>query len=269
MADNVKAMRQECTERWVAEQGALGQLQGLQDRVSQLQQQVAGNQGRLQQLEAALETQQAVNKQLMAKKEEVEWQLMAAMAKFQGQGPVPLNLMVSGTLQLDRDQDPACYNNRRSNSVATQPPAPLTASVTSYAAQQSSTPAPVLPLPAPAGQAREIAAELPASTAGHTAPGVASLPLTRWPSGAGGLLEAGTALLRPAAAAVTNELNAGGGTTDLTPSAGPGTSELQSAGTAARAEDGSHAQPATTSPGGAQGSQEPAATSSVEVACHR
>ncbi|GFH15904.1 phosphotyrosyl phosphatase activator [Haematococcus lacustris] len=256
--------QQHSQELQVAEQGALGQLQGLQDRVSQLQQQVAGNQGHIQQLEAALETQQAVNKQLMAKKEEVEWQLMAAMAKFQGQGPVPLNLMVSGTLQLDRDQDPACYNNRRSNSFATQPPAPLTASMTSNTAQQSSTPAPVLPLPAPAGQAREIAAELPASTASHTAPGEASLPSTRWPSGAGGLLEAGTALLRPAAAAVTPELHAGGGATDLTPSAGPGSSELQGAGTAARAEDVSHAQPATTSPGGAQGPQGPAATSSFK-----
>lgn len=118
LQENVKGMRQECTERWVCvcvvnhanpdvhlccvctvqwcfdfavtigicamqvnEQSALGQLHGLQNTITQLEQTLAQQQARVRQLDVSLETQLGVNRQLMAKKEEVEWQLMAAMTK--------------------------------------------------------------------------------------------------------------------------------------------------------------------------------------------
>lgn len=54
-------------------------------------------------LRVQLDIQAGLNRQLMQRKEEVEWQLMAAMAKLDeggGHAPVPLNLLVSGMLQV-------------------------------------------------------------------------------------------------------------------------------------------------------------------------
>lgn len=132
LQENVRGMRQECTERWVSgndiawhhplpashptrlyvtlpvarpcpslfsrylsfdvflgaaqvtEQAALGQVAGLKDTIAGLEAAVTSHSARVRQLEASLDTQLGINKQLMSKKEEVEWQLMAAMAKVGG-----------------------------------------------------------------------------------------------------------------------------------------------------------------------------------------
>ncbi|KAF5843480.1 hypothetical protein DUNSADRAFT_15774 [Dunaliella salina] len=81
---NLKNMRQECTERWVSEQAALGQFNQLQARIASLEQASAAQQEAARQLQARLEAQLSINRQLMSKKEDVEWQLMDALAKLDG-----------------------------------------------------------------------------------------------------------------------------------------------------------------------------------------
>jgi hypothetical protein len=65
----------------VTEQAALSQVEGLRSTIAQLESLVSETQARARQLEAALDAQTGVNRQLMAKKEAVEWELMAALAK--------------------------------------------------------------------------------------------------------------------------------------------------------------------------------------------
>ena len=65
----------------MTEQSALSQVAGLKDTIAQLERSVAEQQEYLSQLQASYETQLGVNRQLMAKKEEVEWQLMSALAQ--------------------------------------------------------------------------------------------------------------------------------------------------------------------------------------------
>mmetsp|Transcript_13704 Transcript_13704/g.36706 ORF Transcript_13704/g.36706 Transcript_13704/m.36706 type:complete len:869 (-) Transcript_13704:372-2978(-) len=81
---NLRSMRQECTERWVSEQAALGQFNQLQARITSLEQAGAAQQEAALQLQARLEGQLSINRQLMSKKEDVEWQLMDALAKLDG-----------------------------------------------------------------------------------------------------------------------------------------------------------------------------------------
>ncbi|GFR52416.1 hypothetical protein Agub_g14988 [Astrephomene gubernaculifera] len=104
LQDSVRSMRQECTERWVNEQAALGLVGGLEQRIQDLEQTLGKQTAQISSLQRQLDTQAGVNRQLMSRKEEVEWQLMAAMAKLDGggaaEGPVPLNLHVSGLLQV-------------------------------------------------------------------------------------------------------------------------------------------------------------------------
>ncbi|KAG2449899.1 hypothetical protein HYH02_000005 [Chlamydomonas schloesseri] len=110
LQESVKAMRQECTERWVREQAALGRVGGLEERIAALEAALSQQAAAAASLQRQLDTQVGVNRQLMARKEEVEWQLMAAMAKVDGgaaDGPVPLNLLVSGMLQVGGGQQQA------------------------------------------------------------------------------------------------------------------------------------------------------------------
>ncbi|KAG2428998.1 hypothetical protein HXX76_011242 [Chlamydomonas incerta] len=107
LQESVKAMRQECTERWVSEQAALGRVGGLDERIAALEAALSQQAAAAAALQRQLDTQVGVNRQLMSRKEEVEWQLMAAMAKVDGgaaDGPVPLNLLVSGMLQVGGGQ---------------------------------------------------------------------------------------------------------------------------------------------------------------------
>ncbi|GIL75342.1 hypothetical protein Vretimale_8019 [Volvox reticuliferus] len=103
LQESIRSMRQECTERWVKEQAAIGQVDGLEQRIEELHQTLSQQTAQLAALQRQLDTQTGINRQLMARKEEVEWQLMAAMAKIDGGAvdqPVPLNLRVSGLLQV-------------------------------------------------------------------------------------------------------------------------------------------------------------------------
>ncbi|GAX73677.1 hypothetical protein CEUSTIGMA_g1128.t1 [Chlamydomonas eustigma] len=112
--DNVASMRQECNKSWASEQEAQKQLSDLQGRVQDLSDALLGQEHRVKQLESQLEAASGINRQLMQRKEEVEWQLMAAMSKLEneavgGSAPykgarssMPLSLAVSGTLQVDR-----------------------------------------------------------------------------------------------------------------------------------------------------------------------
>ncbi len=65
----------------VSEQSALGRVGGLEERIASLEEQLAAAGSEAAALRRQLDVQLGVNRQLMAKKEEVEWQLMAAMAK--------------------------------------------------------------------------------------------------------------------------------------------------------------------------------------------
>eukprot|EP00967_Tisochrysis_lutea_P025035 scaffold28785_cov21-Tisochrysis_lutea.AAC.2 len=65
----------------VSEQAALGQFNQLQARITSLEQAGAAQQEAALQLQARLEGQLSINRQLMSKKEDVEWQLMDALAK--------------------------------------------------------------------------------------------------------------------------------------------------------------------------------------------
>ncbi|GLC36974.1 hypothetical protein PLESTB_000172500 [Pleodorina starrii] len=120
LQDSIRSMRQECTERWVNEQAAVGRVDGLEQRIEELQQRLSQQTAQLAALQRQLDTQAGINRQLMARKEEVEWQLMAAMAKVDGGAadqPVPLNLQVSGLLQV------AGPNQHQRNNAGTAAPA--------------------------------------------------------------------------------------------------------------------------------------------------
>lgn len=67
--------------RQVSEQAALSKVSGLEAGVGALERQGEELRGRVAQLEGALETQLGVNRQLMGRKEEVEWQLVTALAR--------------------------------------------------------------------------------------------------------------------------------------------------------------------------------------------
>ncbi len=56
-------------------------MDGLEQRIAELHQRVSRQEAQLAALQQQLETQTGINRQLMVRKEEVEWQLMAAMAK--------------------------------------------------------------------------------------------------------------------------------------------------------------------------------------------
>lgn len=82
MYDRVRVPSRVCLQ--VNEQAALKQLGGLRDQIAHQAAALEQATERLEQLERSLEAQVAVNRQLMHKKEDVEWQLMAAMAKVSG-----------------------------------------------------------------------------------------------------------------------------------------------------------------------------------------
>lgn len=79
-----RSMRAECAERWSTERAALGQVAGLQERAREAEAAADTLRARLAEAEAAASAQQRINLQLMQRKEEVEWQLMAALAKVGG-----------------------------------------------------------------------------------------------------------------------------------------------------------------------------------------
>lgn len=85
----------------MSEQDALKKLGGLESSLAAAQCEVARVKGLLQERQDELATQRAVNQQLMLKKEEVEWQLMAAIAKVRvkhvrGKGAVLVPCMAVG-----------------------------------------------------------------------------------------------------------------------------------------------------------------------------
>ncbi len=65
----------------VTEQAALSKVQGLQDTITSLERSQDELRAQCAGLQQAVEAHRDINKQLMLKKEEVEWQLMAAKAK--------------------------------------------------------------------------------------------------------------------------------------------------------------------------------------------
>lgn len=65
----------------VSEQAALGRVGGLDERIAALEAALSQQAAAAAALQRQLDTQIGVNRQLMSRKEEVEWQLMAAMAK--------------------------------------------------------------------------------------------------------------------------------------------------------------------------------------------
>ena len=73
-----------CLSVQLSQQEALGKVSGLEETVAQLRLEVDQLHEQLQERKDDLVTQRAVNQQLMLKKEEVEWQLMAALAKVRG-----------------------------------------------------------------------------------------------------------------------------------------------------------------------------------------
>jgi hypothetical protein len=79
-----RSMRAECAERWSTERAALGQVAGLQGRAREAEAAAEALRAQLSEAEAAASAQQRINLQLMQRKEEVEWQLMAALAKVGG-----------------------------------------------------------------------------------------------------------------------------------------------------------------------------------------
>eukprot|EP00879_Flechtneria_rotunda_P013727 GHRR01014339.1.p1 GENE.GHRR01014339.1~~GHRR01014339.1.p1 ORF type:complete len:324 (+),score=132.93 GHRR01014339.1:1948-2919(+) len=79
--DSLRAMREECNERWMSERTARAQLAEQQSGLDNLTLTKAQLQQALEERTDELSTQRAVNQQLMLKKEETEWQLMAAIAK--------------------------------------------------------------------------------------------------------------------------------------------------------------------------------------------
>lgn len=68
----------------VSEQSACSKLASLEARVDDGQVRITALQSELQSALDDLATQRAVNQQLMMKKEEVEWELMAALAEVGG-----------------------------------------------------------------------------------------------------------------------------------------------------------------------------------------
>eukprot|EP00878_Enallax_costatus_P010237 GHUV01010686.1.p2 GENE.GHUV01010686.1~~GHUV01010686.1.p2 ORF type:complete len:246 (+),score=109.41 GHUV01010686.1:1218-1955(+) len=79
--DSLKNMREECNERWMSERTARAQLAEQQSQLAAAEADIAQLKKSVQSKSDELLTQRAVNQQLMMKKEEVEWQLMAAIAK--------------------------------------------------------------------------------------------------------------------------------------------------------------------------------------------
>lgn len=70
----------------MSERAARAQLAEMQSQLAELEAERDKLRGKLQARSDELMTQRAVNQQLMLKKEEVEWQLMAAIAKVSTQG---------------------------------------------------------------------------------------------------------------------------------------------------------------------------------------
>ena len=65
----------------VSEQKAVGQVSGLQSRIAELSARLDQSGAKVAALQASVDAAAGVNRHLMQRKEEVEWQLMAAMAK--------------------------------------------------------------------------------------------------------------------------------------------------------------------------------------------
>lgn len=65
----------------VSEQSALSKLGGLESSLQATQSALEGAEAQLASSYQSIEAQGAVNKLLMGKKQEMEWQLMEAMAK--------------------------------------------------------------------------------------------------------------------------------------------------------------------------------------------
>jgi hypothetical protein len=83
-------MRAECAQRWAAERAALAQLEALERRAEAAEAAAAALRQQLQQAQEAVAAQQRINRQVMQRKEEVEWQLMAALAQVRGRAAVRL-----------------------------------------------------------------------------------------------------------------------------------------------------------------------------------
>ncbi len=79
-----RSMRAEWAERWSAEQAALGKVAGLEERAGEAEAAASALRARLAAAEEAVGAQQRINLQLMQRKQEVEWQLMAALAQVGG-----------------------------------------------------------------------------------------------------------------------------------------------------------------------------------------
>ncbi|KIZ04864.1 hypothetical protein MNEG_3096 [Monoraphidium neglectum] len=121
--DTLRAMREEVNERWARERGALAQLEALEGQAQAAQDEAVWLRRQLQEREGELSAQRDVNVQLMAKKEDMEWQLMSAVAALQAAGlssgglsPPPLTLQVAGALNLDRTVPQISVTRKRNSS---------------------------------------------------------------------------------------------------------------------------------------------------------
>eukprot|EP00775_Hariotina_reticulata_P005126 gene5126-5366_t len=98
--ESLRAMRGEVNEHWMSERTARAQLAELQMQLETDEEARVKLQKALQARADELATQRAVNQQLMLKKEEVEWQLMAAIAQFHGDDKLQHSLQHSHSLPV-------------------------------------------------------------------------------------------------------------------------------------------------------------------------
>lgn len=82
----------------MSERAARGQLAEQQEQLASLEASVAKLKGKLQSRSDDLATQRAVNQQLMLKKEEVEWQLLAAIAQVRDVAGLGAGCVCGGVL---------------------------------------------------------------------------------------------------------------------------------------------------------------------------
>ncbi|CAL8461789.1 g1320 [Coccomyxa elongata] len=88
----VRSMQDECYACKESQRAAEGKVEDLQAQIAQLEQQLANAKGQVAAVRLGVESQKDINEQLMARKQEMEWQLMAALANapntFKTQGHV-------------------------------------------------------------------------------------------------------------------------------------------------------------------------------------
>lgn len=162
LQQTMKSMRAECTERFVHEQAAVGKLTGLEQKLADAQARGAELRTALDAASAKLSTQEGVNRQLMAKKEEVEWQLMSALAQKHSAGkpevppPPPSGNLVTGPSYLPMAslpplQPPAApFGHTDRSSPPAHRPFEFHGAVAADAAHRVALPVPLAVLPASA-----------------------------------------------------------------------------------------------------------------------